>query len=108
MVPLHEAILAADSVAAIGGHVEGGDQLALVGQHLAAGPIDRGIRLGALVGEPAVGLVRLAGPQVEVTGTTDVPDRVGASGNRLRLERLDAPVGWHLGRHHALEVILHR
>src|SRR5207245_8703930 len=61
----------------------------------------------ALVGQPAVGLVELVALEGEVaTGRQDLTHRVGAGGNRLRLERLHTPVGRHLGGNDALQVVL--
>ena len=102
MVPRDEAVFAAFGMTAIRGHVEGGDQLGLVGQHLAASRVDGIVRISALVGEPAVGLVRLTRAQVEVRATTQVRNPVSASGDRLRLEGLNAPVGRHFRRNDAL------
>src|SRR5205823_1345209 len=66
VVPSDESELTALGMPAVGGHVEGGDELPLIGQHLAAGSINRRIRLLPLVGQSAVRLIGLARPEIEV------------------------------------------
>ena len=107
VVPSDESELTALGMPAVGGHVEGGDELPLIGQHLAAGSINRRIRLLPLVGQSAVRLIGLARPEIEVATLAKLPNREGACRDGLRFQCLDSPVGRHLGRHHALQIVLH-
>ena len=81
--------------------------MAVVGEDLAFRRIDRVVTRLDLLSQAAVGLVELVALEVEVaTARRDLAQRVGAGGNRLRLERLHTPVGRHLGRDDALEIVL--
>ena len=108
MVPSDEPELTALGVPAIGGHVEGGDELSLIGQHLAARPVNRRIRLLPLVGQSAVRLIGFTRTEIEVATLAELSNSECACRNGLRFQRLHPPVGRHLGRHHPFQILLHR
>src|SRR3954469_5840190 len=92
-------------LAAGGGEEVGDDRLAAVGHDPPAGGGDRGVGGGGLDADALVDLRARVGVVVEGVALGG-RDRVGAGGDRLRLERLGRPRGGRLGRHDALQVVV--
>src|SRR5215211_5047951 len=92
-----------------GGREEvGGDRLALVGDDLARGLRDGLVGRRLLDADAAVDLRAGVGVVLEAVAALGRGDRVRASGDGLRLERLQRPRGGRLDRHDALDVLVQR
>jgi hypothetical protein len=97
-------------MAAAGGAVEGVDQLPLVEEHLPRGLRDGAVGERVLGVDAAVDLAARGGADVVPLAVelAEVLERIGAGGDRLRLERLDLGVlvRPHLRGNHPAEVLL--